>query len=386
MRKVKPYFRFMLVSGLIFGLFFGMGSGLSNFFHKAQTVANTDEEETVAEKKQDGERTNILMLGVDARPGETHSRSDTMMLVSIDPKLDKMAVISIPRDTKVKVKGSSNEKICTANYVGGPKYAKQLVEELLDTKIDYYVEMDFKAFTKVVDTLGGVTINVPQRMYKPYEGIDLKSGTQKLNGKQALGYVRFRDYEFGDIQRTAQQQEFIKILADQALQAKTIPKIPKLFKEVKPYLDTDLGFTDMVRMASWAPGFTKESILTQTLPGYFYDVRDEDGNLAESYWVADKKVATELIDKMFAGEAIAAAIQQSPYPVSTPPKKTKTEDESSENTVTPEEQTRINEERSKLPSPGHEHRGNHAEVNAPVPDTTQNNNGSGSGTGPEGYI
>lgn len=391
MVKAKGFLKYMLIAGLVFGLFFGMGTGLANLMHSADTEEEVEKPENteVAEiEEQDGERTNILMLGVDARPGEDHSRSDTMILVSIDPKLDKMAVISIPRDTRIKVKGSSNEKICTANFVGGPDYAKELVEQITSTKIDYYVEMDFNGFKEIIDTLGGVTINVPERMYKPAEGIDLYPGTQKLTGEKALGFVRYRDYQYGDIERTAQQQKFITALADQALKAKTITKIPGLFKHVKKYMDTDLGFTDIVRMVSWAPGFDQDSIITQTLPGYFYDELDEEGNLAQSYWIADKKVAAQLIDKMFAGEEVVA-IQASPYPVRPKPQKTNEEEgeqESGDNVLTPEEQARINEQRSKLPSPGHND--NDIEISLPEDNTNPApvDPTPADPTGPAGYI
>ncbi|MGR6837137.1 LCP family protein [Syntrophomonas erecta] len=313
------YFKFMLVAGLIFGICFGAGAGLTALVQRSSAeVPEPEQKEEEVMARQDGERTNILVLGVDARPGEKHSRSDTMILVSVDPHLDKAAIVSIPRDTRVKVKGSPNEKICTANYVGGPEYSVSLVEDLIGTKIDYYVQMDFKGFEKIIDTLGGVSIAVPQRMYKPYEGIDLHPGTQKLNGHDALGFVRFRDYAMGDIERTQQQQVFLKALAGEVLQPKTITKLPRIIKQLNKYVDTNLKLTDMLRMASWAPGFNSDSIITQTLPGYFYNEHDNEGNLIQSYWIADRDEAVKLIDNMFAGKAVAV-IQSSPYP-SNPPR------------------------------------------------------------------
>jgi len=231
----NSFLKWMLISGLVFGLFFGLGAGFTKLLHPG----NLGKEKTVGEEKLnrvDGERTNILVLGVDARPGEKNSRSDTMLLVSIDPKLDKVAVISIPRDTRTEIKGLGTSKICAANFVGGPKYAVNRVEYLMQTQIDYYVEMDFKGFEKVVDILGGVTIDVPQRMYKPAEGINLYPGKQKLDGKKALAFVRFRDYINGDIDRTYQQQVFIKTLAAEVLQPRTITKLPNLAKQMKQYV------------------------------------------------------------------------------------------------------------------------------------------------------
>ncbi len=338
MRKTLFYAKYTAGAVLIFLLFFTMGSAISTYVLTNNTEdENTDEDTVLVE--QDGERTNILVLGVDARPGDENSRSDTMLLVSIDPQLDKAAVISIPRDTRVDVPGSPLDKICTANYAGGPEYAVKIVEDFMNINIDYYVEADFNGFKSVIDTIGGVTINVPQRMYKPSEGIDLYPGTQKLDGYQALAFVRYRGYEFGDIERTSYQQEFLIAVADELLQPKTITKIPALLKEVRSYVKTDIGLSDMLRIASWTPGFTSSSIITQTLPGYFYDVYNDEGVMEQSYWVADQEEAAHVLDNLFEGKTLAV-IQTSPYPVYVPPQNDEAEAD-------------INTERSKLPSPGH---------------------------------
>ncbi|NLB89215.1 MAG: LCP family protein [Syntrophomonadaceae bacterium] len=375
MSKAITYIKIMLISGLVFGLFFGIGAGVTSLFTQPEepVIAEPDEEEEVLER-QDGERTNILVLGVDARPGETRSRSDTMMLVSIDPKLDKAAIISIPRDTKVEIPGSGTQKICAANVIGGPQFAVKTVENLMNVKIDYYVEMDFNGFEDIINTLGGVTIDVPQKMYKPSEGIDLKPGVQKLNGKDALAFVRFRDYVNGDIDRTVMQQTFIKALADEVLQPKTITKLPKLVSQVNQYVNTNMGIKDMLRIASWAPGFNSESIATQTLPGSFYDVRDEYGNLINSYWVADKSSLNGLIDNLMSGKTIAVVqgIQQ----VQTPPAQAENDDKNDgkeEIRVGEREQKKPdNQERAILPSPGHG--GEYDNLTPPI------------SSGPEGYI
>lgn len=367
----NSFLKWMLISGLIFGMFFGLGAG----FTKLLQTADFQEEETVKEEKQtraDGKRTNILVLGVDARPGEKNSRSDTMLLVSIDPKLDKVAVISIPRDTRMEIKTLGTNKICAANFVGGPRYAVDRVEELMQTHIDYYVEMNFKGFEKIVDTLGGVTIDVPQRMYKPSEGINLHPGKQKLNGKKALGFVRFRDYTNGDIDRTYQQQVFIKALAGEVLKPRTITKLPSLAKQMKQYVDTNIGFTDMLKMASWAPGFTSDSIITQTLPGCFYDEVDSNGRLLNSYWLADKSETPDLLENLFAGKTIAV-VQQSPPPVVVG-SSTEGDDEDEYN-IDNDTIEDINQQRSKLPSPGH-----NGELGRPSPETQDYP------SGPQGYI
>jgi len=394
---MKSYLKLMLLMGLVFGLFFGMGAGLTKLM---QPPSKAESKEPVKEEEQypeDEERTNILVLGVDARPGEKNSRSDTILLFSVDPKLDKVAVISIPRDTRIEIQGGYKEKICAANFIGGPEYAVDRVENLMHTNIDHYVLIDFKGFEKIIDIIGGVTIDVPQRMYKPSEGIDLKPGKgQRLNGKDALAFVRFRDYVNGDIDRTHQQQVFIKALAKEVLQPKTITRLPSMIKELKQYVKTDIGFTDMLKMASWAPGFNADSIITQTLPGSFYDEVDGNGNLLKSYWLADEDAAANLLENLFAGKTVAV-VQQSPPPLviggpakneeDTEPKSvadsernseeenaTENDEENSESEEPTDYIPGLEEQRNNLPSPGH-----NEEFELPPTGTVDP-------VGPEGYI
>ncbi|HRW12059.1 MAG TPA: LCP family protein [Syntrophomonas sp.] len=349
MSKLKLLLKLVLVFSLVFMLSFGLGASLHNLL-----LADDDPTEEQEPTVIDGERTNILLLGTDARPGETHTRTDTIILASIDPELNKMALVSIPRDTRVTIKGST-DKINSANAVGGPELVADKVEEIVGEKIDYYVEMDFAGFKKIIDTIGGVDINVDQRMYKPSEDIDLQPGQQRLKGSQALAFVRFRDYALGDIERTEHQQIFLKALGDELLQAKNIVKLPALVKVVKQNIDTNLGMTDMLKMASWAPGFSSDSIIAQTLPGYFWDQRDEYGNLTMSYWVADQDKTEDLLEKMLAGQTVAVVsdspVAYNPGNQSSVKDKNKDKDDSeSEAEQTIEE---LNWERSRLPSAGH---------------------------------
>lgn len=307
MRKttLRFYFRFMLVCALVFGICFGAGAGIASFFYRGQPTISAEEVAQTTEPELPGKRTSILVLGSDERKGETASRSDTIILVTIDPNVNKIAVVSIPRDTRVTFSNGEVGKINAAYAYGGPEGSVKAVEKLMGIPIDYYIELNFEGFAKVVDTLGGVTINVPQRMYKPMEGINLYPGLQRLNGSQALAFVRYRDYQLGDIDRASKQQQFLVALADEVLQPSTIPKLPAIIKEALPYLDTNMGLTTMLKLASWAPKFTAESVVSQTLPGYFYDQVGADNQLLQSYWVADKNSVNGLIDKMLAGQTVA---------------------------------------------------------------------------------
>jgi len=344
MSKIRLLFKLALVFSMVFMLSFGLGASLHNLLLAEDDNPGSEQEPAIV----DGERTNILLLGTDARPGESQTRTDTIILASIDPELNKVALVSIPRDTRISIKGSSVDKINSANAVGGPQLVAKKVEEIIGEEIDYYVEIDFDGFKKIIDTIGGVDINVDQRMYKPTEDIDLKPGQQRLNGRQALAFVRFRDYALGDIERTEHQQMFLKALGDELLHAKNIVKLPSLVKVVKENIDTNLRTADMLKMASWAPGFNRESIIAQTLPGYFLDKRDENGNMIQSYWVADQDKTEDLLEKMLTGQTVAV-VSESPFPNDSGNRGSIAE-EDEENEQTIEE---INWERSRLPSAGH---------------------------------
>lgn len=343
---MKIFIRRVIALSLVFGLFFGVGAGMVKIFSSRDKAVSTDETAVTVDDK---ERTNILLLGVDARSGDTVSRSDTIILASIDPEVNRVALVSIPRDTKISGSAAGGmDKINAANVIGGPELAVDKVEELMNEKIDYYIELDFEGFKKIIDTIGGVTINVDQRMYKPSENIDLQPGEQKLDGSDALAFVRFRGYTMGDIERTAHQQEFIKALGKELLKPSTIIKLPSLIKEARADVKTNLGLADMLKIASWAPGFSSDSIIAQTLPGSFYDQRNSEGVLTASYWIADKKQVSGLLDTMLSGQTVAVLSgATSTSIVSSSGTKTTSQ---TQTTVDTDE---TNQERASLPSPGH---------------------------------
>ena len=154
-KKVSRY-RKILIVAVFFVFSFLVGCSLPQLAGLGLWEASDGPKEVPEIAK--GEPVNILFLGIDARPGETNARSDTMMLACINPELQKVAVVSIPRDSRVDVPGSL-DKINNANAVGGPKAACKAVEKLLGTKVDYYVLTNFNGFAKMIHILGGVTID-----------------------------------------------------------------------------------------------------------------------------------------------------------------------------------------------------------------------------------
>jgi len=291
MRKGK----FLLLIVIFIAFFYGgsLLSGLGSLSQWFNPGAGEEEGPKLVEK----EIITVLLLGIDARPGEDNARSDTMILAAVDTKNKKVALLSIPRDTRTKDDGVY-KRINSYNMEGGPELAKEKVSELLDTPIDYYVLSNFGGFEKVVDILGGVTIDVEKRMKKTEEGINLKPGLQKLDGHDALAYCRWRGDKLGDISRAERQQKFLMALANEMMQTKTITKLPKLLPELRKNVETDVSVRGMFDLAKLAQGFTTAGMTTQTLPGSFWN----DPKTGASYWLADQRQIPGLVERLLSGQ------------------------------------------------------------------------------------
>jgi len=234
------------------------------------------------------ERINILVLGVDARDDDI-GRSDTTFVVTIDTIAKKITMLSIPRDSRVKIDGHGWDKFNHAYAFGGSKLSKSSVENLLGIPIDYTVVMNFQGFVHMIDALGGVTIDVDKRMYysDPYDDdgglyIDLHPGVQKLNGKTAMEYVRYRDEE-GDIGRVARQQKFLKALLQEFSKPQLITKLPDLIKEFAVAVRTDMPTKEMVKLIPIINDGVKSGLHTEWLSGTPCWIQDV------SYWLPDIK-------------------------------------------------------------------------------------------------
>ncbi|SHH05157.1 transcriptional attenuator, LytR family [Thermosyntropha lipolytica DSM 11003] len=252
-------------------------------------------------------RVNVLIMGIDARKTELNSRSDTMILASIDKQSRRAVLIWIPRDTRIEVKPGVSAKINSVNLLKGPEAACRTVGELLNCEVKYYVIVNFTGFARIIDALGGVKIDVETDMYHydpdPALSINLSQGEQVLSGQEALGYVRYRGGPTADIGRTARQQKFIKALAEQMFSGGNILKLPGLVPELMENVRTNIPLREAMRMAKMAKSFDPANIVTQTLPGYSFT----DPKTGASYWEADREIAKGIIDDLFNGKTYEVA-------------------------------------------------------------------------------
>lgn len=253
-------------------------------------------------------RVNILLLGVDDKdrdnPYDTARRSDTMMVASICPEDGTVKLLSLPRDTKVAIPGRKGyDKLNHAYAYGGAELARSTVEQFLQIPINYYVVIDWQAFIKVIDILGGVDLYVEHNMnyQDPYADLDIniEKGYQHLDGEKAGQYVRFRSDELGDIGRVQRQQRFLKALAKQTMQVGTILKVPALVNTINQYVDTDMSVMTMVKVGNSLKSFNAGNLTTEMLPGDFATI---DGL---SYWIPDKEQTKQLVETMFLSVAKA---------------------------------------------------------------------------------
>jgi polyisoprenyl-teichoic acid--peptidoglycan teichoic acid transferase len=227
-------------------------------------------------------RINILLLGVGGVGHNGGSLSDTMMVVSIDPRTKDVAMLSIPRDLWVSISGHGMSKINAANSYGGPELAKSTVSKTLDIPIHYYVLLDFQGFRLAVDQVGGINVTTPialsDRGYPcdndggkacPYY---LAAGKHHLNGVEALKYARCREGSCGtNYGREERQRESLLALRERALGISTLTnpsKIASLIDIVGGHLKTDLQIDDMVKLATLGKSIDVNAVVAKGLSDY----------------------------------------------------------------------------------------------------------------------
>ncbi|MHB1419532.1 MAG: LCP family protein [Bacillota bacterium] len=286
---------------------------ITTYFVGFKIIGKSNKLSPVAVSKQLAEtgRVNILLLGTDARPDEEAARSDTMILLTLDGATKKISMLSVPRDSRVEIPGHGKDKINAALGIGGPDLAVQVVSTLLNQKIDYYVLTRLDGFKDIIDTLGGITIDVEKNMHyigRDAKGnvdvsINLTKGLQHLNGEKALEYVRFRHDALGDITRTQRQQKLLKAMAEESLQASTIIKLPVLIPELLKTVQTNLNFRDLLALLNLSKKLDKNNIVTLTLPGSFLNVN------GASYWQVDSDLAKDVVNELAEGNAPTQVIQ-----------------------------------------------------------------------------
>ncbi len=236
-----------------------------------------------------GGRTNLLLLGIDRRTGTSWGfRTDTIMVVSLQPAHRSASILSIPRDLQVPIPGYGEDRINTANVKGyspdnpdaGPALLRATIEGNLGIPTDGYVMVDFIAFERIVDALGGIDVDVPQALHdtrypdpKPgdpyaFKTVHIEPGLQHMDGQRALEYARSR-MSTTDFDRAKRQQQVLLALRAKALRLDAIPRWPSLATTVLDSLKTDMNPGELLMAALFAltiePSQLKQAVLEPPL-------------------------------------------------------------------------------------------------------------------------
>jgi LCP family protein required for cell wall assembly len=232
----------------------GLGAVAAGIFltkHEINKVLTPKTEATRAAAKElaaplPGQPANILIMGSDHRSGyaDTDRRSDTLLMMRLDPKRGTASMLSFPRDLWVDIPGHGQSKINDAFTLGGPKLSVQTVKQLTGLDVNYIVVVDFKGFRQLINSFGGVYIDVDHHYFNDnangenYATIDVPEGYQLLGGRDALDYARFRHTD-SDFHRIARQQNMIAALKQQVTGSKVAGNVGELFNIL--YQNTDMA-------------------------------------------------------------------------------------------------------------------------------------------------
>ena len=282
-KSKSSYVKYILILVVVFILSGMVGAFFANALVDNKPDYNEDDKKGMLVAK---DKATVMIMGVDERADDV-GRSDTLMIATLDSDKNQAALLSVPRDTRVKIKGHGFDKINAAYAYGGRKLTQETIESLLNTHIDHYIKINVHGFTKIIDALGGIDIDVEKRMYyeDPWDDdgglyIDLQPGMQHMDGKTAITYVRYRDEE-GDIGRIKRQQNFMKAVMDKLVSPTIIPKLPAIVSAVSDSVETDMSVSEILSFLGTLQDAKDNGLKSEMLPGkpvYIEGI---------SYWVPD---------------------------------------------------------------------------------------------------
>lgn len=286
-RKKRTFMRVFLVSIIIFALLgFGVMYGI-NILNKVDSVEIPQDDSALGIKDEaidNSDVINIALFGLDEEDSENGGRADTIMIASLDKVHKKIKLTSIMRDMYVDIPGHKKDKINHSHSFGGPELAIKTINQNFDMNIREFVTIDFFGFEKIIDTLGGVKVDVkPNEVSYVNRGVRdanrldgsngkqiTDSGTQVLNGRQAVAYSRIRKTGDGDFERTERQRFVLEQIIHKGLNS-GITKYPALLNTALPLVKTSLSKTEMLSLGKFVFTSKIDTIDKYRLPvnGYF---------------------------------------------------------------------------------------------------------------------
>jgi LCP family protein required for cell wall assembly len=250
------------------------------------------------------ERVRVLVLGLDYVEGASAQRSDTILVASL--REGDVRLLAIPRDTHVKFPDGRVEKANAAYAFGGAELARRVISNFLGIDIKYYVVVDYNGFEKLVDLAGGVAINVerPLKDDKTKPPIDIPAGNQRLNGKTALGYIRYRDTITGDLGRLQRQRQLLEAFLRQGVREKSLDGLQQMITTAHQHIETNLAPVSIYRLAQRLQNLRPEQVQIKQVPGESVCKPPKEGGC---YIEPDPVRTAQLVNKMLRGLDIVTA-------------------------------------------------------------------------------
>jgi polyisoprenyl-teichoic acid--peptidoglycan teichoic acid transferase len=283
-RKFRVFMVVFLVAFIAIGVYAALQYLNASNAANADNNLNDDVEFNGSDENVDN--VNVLVLGSDSR-GDDSARSDTIMIANYSSDKKQPKLISIMRDTYVNIPGYGYNKINAAYSLGGPELMRKTITENFDIEINYYAEIDFKGFEKLVDAVApnGIEVTVTPEMTTDQKalGVQLTEGTQKLQGKELLAYSRFRHDANSDYGRVQRQQEVLTKLKEEVANVTTLAKLPKMIGIANGYVSTNVRNGLLLSMGTDLLRGKTEDMQTMRIPvdGTYHDSRYDVGAVLE---------------------------------------------------------------------------------------------------------
>lgn len=290
--------RFLIALLVILASFFGSKFILDKLEASQQELSFGDQSvvNDNAVNKGDGEYL-ILVVGVDKNSdtddNTDFTRTDTIMLISANSKTGEMNLLSIPRDSRIKIRNKF-DKVNHAHAFGGIELTMQTLRTFLGLDIDYYVQINYQALINIVDALGGVDYEVPEGVVVDKGAVQIKPGPNHLSGNEVMWLLRTRNiYNNGDIGRVNTQQQFVKAMVDEMVKKSKDMNVMTFVSNYLRYVKTNLPMTAMMDLAGNINQFSSDKMHTHTVPGM------EETINGTSYWIPDYEKTWTIVDDVF---------------------------------------------------------------------------------------